>query len=99
MRVVSSVPAPSTTTRAVKSMTSLVSESMTRTPLALLVASSSSTSRTTEYGRSVMLPVSRAGAISAAGEWNDGVEIAAAAAAAAAHAALPVLVVQHARRW
>jgi len=48
MRVLSSVPAPSTTTRALKSITSFVFASMTRTPPALPVASSRNTSETTE---------------------------------------------------
>ena len=61
MRVLSSVPAPSTTTRALKSITSFVFASMTRTPPALPVASSRKTSEATEYGRMVRLPVSRAG--------------------------------------
>ena len=46
---------------ALKSITSRVFASMTRTPTALLVASSRSTSETSEYGRIVRLPVSRAG--------------------------------------
>ncbi len=43
---------------------------MTRTPVALLVLSSIRISETTESGRTVRLPLSRAGKISAAGEWN-----------------------------
>ena len=61
MRVVSSAPAPSTTTGALKSITSRVFASMTRTPVARFDASPTSTSETLEYGRTVMLPLSRAG--------------------------------------
>ena len=61
MFVLSSVPAPSTTARAVKSITSRVFASITRTPRARLVTLSTSTSETSEYGRVVRLPESRAG--------------------------------------
>ena len=53
-----------------KSIVSFVLRSMTRTPVALLVLSSIRISETTESGRTVRLPLSRAGKISAAGEWN-----------------------------
>ena len=75
------------TTRALKSKTSFVWLSMTRTPDARLVRASISTSDTVELGRTVRLPVSRAGKISAVGECIDGVEVAAASAAAASGAA------------
>jgi hypothetical protein len=61
MRVLSRQPAPSTTTGALKSSTSRVLASITRTPPALPVASSRKTSDTTEYGRMVRFPESRAG--------------------------------------
>jgi hypothetical protein len=61
MRVVSRVPAPRITTGALKSMVSRVLASITRTPAARPVAGSRTTSDTTEYGRMVSLPVSRAG--------------------------------------
>jgi hypothetical protein len=61
MRVLSSAPAPSTIAGALKSITSRVLASITRTPTALLVASPSSTSETIEYGRTVRWPESRAG--------------------------------------
>jgi hypothetical protein len=61
MRVVSSAPAPSTITGALKSITSRVFESMTRTPTARFDDSPMSTSETLEYGRTVMWPLSRAG--------------------------------------
>ena len=48
MRVLSRQPAPSTTTLALKSITSRVLASITRTPPALPVASSRNTSETTE---------------------------------------------------
>ena len=58
------------TRRPENSIVSFVTLSMTRTPVALLVRSSISTSETTESGRTVRLPLSRAGKISAAGEWK-----------------------------
>jgi hypothetical protein len=70
IRVVSRQPAPSTITLALKSSTSRVFASMTRTPAARPVASSRNTSDTTEYGRMVRLPLSRAGYTSAVGEWK-----------------------------
>ena len=70
MRVLSRAPAPSTTTLALKSITSRVFASMTRTPAARPVAASRNTSETTEYGRMVRFPVSRAGKTSAVGEWK-----------------------------
>ena len=48
MRVLSRVPAPSTTTRALNSSTSRVFASITRTPAARPVAASRKTSDTTE---------------------------------------------------
>ena len=70
IRVLSRHPAPSTTTLALKSITSRVFASMTRTPPARPVAGSRNTSAATEYGRSVRLPLSRAGKMSAVGEWK-----------------------------
>ena len=70
IRVLSRQPAPSTTTLALKSITSRVFASMTRTPPARPVSGSRNTSEATEYGRTVHLPLSRAGKMSAVGEWN-----------------------------
>ena len=98
MRVVSSVPAPSTMPRALKSITSRVFASMTRTPVALFVASSTSTSETIEYGRTVTCAGVARRIDERRRRVEGGLDVAAASAAAAAGAVRAILCSAR-RRW